>query len=358
MNISRLERYFRELWEGKRQAPADRLLVAALLPASLVYALVLRTRAFLYRSGLFRSASLEGPVISVGNLSVGGTGKTPTAILLARLLLARGKRVALLSRGFGGPGDDRVRVVSDGESVLLAPPGAADEPCLIARSVPGLIVVTGRDRHRAGLHVLEKYRPDLFILDDGFQHQRLRRDLDIVLVDAHNPFGNGFTLPAGLLREPVSALRRAGLVIRTRCDGSEENHQLRGIPTCRSSHRLVGVVPFEGGETSPFSHLAGRRGIAFAGIGDPKSFFAALRDRGLTIASTLVFRDHCRYDDGETGEIVQELERTGADYLITTEKDAVKLDSFVRPGVDRYAARLEIEILDPEILEKAIEKLL
>lgn len=358
MKTAWLERYFRELWEGKRRTPADRLLLALLVPLSLGYALVLRIRALLYRTGGLPSFSLGKPVISVGNLSVGGTGKTPTAILLARLLLARGKRVALLSRGFGGPEEDRVRVVSDGRCILLAPPEAADEPFLIARSVPGLIVMTGRDRYRAGLHALEKFHPDVFILDDGFQHQRLRRDLNIILLDARNPFGNGHTLPAGLLREPVSALRRADLVVRTRCEKSREYPPVRGIPTCRSYHRLAGIAPFDGGPPAPFSLLAGRKGVAFAGIGDPSSFFTALRREGLTLAATLAFRDHCRYDGGEVGEILLELDKTGADYLITTEKDAVKLAPYGGLGVDRYAALLEIEIADQEVLEKAIEKLL
>jgi len=358
LNTARIERYFRELWEGKRRAPADRLLVALLTPFSFVYALVLRLRSLFYRTGIFRSRSLGKPVISVGNLSVGGTGKTPTAMLLARLLLARGKRVALLSRGFGGPDDDLVRVVSDGWGHLLSPPEVADEPFLIARSVPGLIVVTGRDRYRAGLHAIEKYQPDVFVLDDGFQHQRLCRDLNILLLDAENPFGNGHTLPAGLLREPVSALRRADLIVRTRCRRSEEYPPLRGIPTCRTSHRLAGTVPFEGGAKAPFSLLQGRNGIAFAGIAEPESFFAALRAEGLTLAATLAFGDHCRYDGGEEEAILRVLEKSGADYLITTEKDAVKLVSRSGFAVDRYAALLEIELLDPGVLEKAIEKLL
>lgn len=324
----------------------------------MVYALVLRARALLYQAGVLPSFSLGKPVIAVGNLSVGGTGKTPVAILLARLLLARGKRVALLSRGFGGPEDGRVRVVSDGRRVLLAPPEAADEPVLIARSVPGLVVVTGRDRCRAGLHALEQFHPDVFIMDDGFQHLRLRRDLNILLLDARTPFGNGHTLPAGLLREPPSAAKRADLVILTRAETTSDCPSIPGIPCCRSSHRLTGIVPLEGGSSASFALLAGRKGIAFAGIGDPSSFFAALRKQGLAIVSSLAFRDHCRYQEGEVEEILGELRTTGADYLITTEKDAVKLAERGGFAVDCYAALLEIEILDPGVLEKSIEKLL
>jgi tetraacyldisaccharide 4'-kinase len=352
------ERYFRELWEGKRRGPADRLLLAALVPLSVPYTLVLHVRALFYKVGILRSVSLGKPVISVGNISVGGTGKTPVTILLARILLARGKRVAVLSRGFGGPGPGEVRVVSDGRGTLLSPPDAADEPCLIARSVPGLIVLTGRDRCRAGLIALERFQPDIFILDDGFQHLRLRRDLNILLLDAENPFGNGRTLPAGLMREPASAIGRADLVLRTRCDASREYAPLPGIPSCRSSHRLAGIVPFEGGSPAPFSLLAGKQGIAFAGIAEPAPFFAALRQAGLALAATLAFRDHCRYDGAEVAAILRELRETGAHYLITTEKDAVKLAAHGGLPVDRYAAVLEIVILDPAVLETEIEKLL
>jgi len=356
--MATFERYFRELWEGKRRGPADRLLLALLIPFSIPYSLILRVRAFFYRVGVFRSASLGKPVISVGNLSVGGTGKTPVTILLARLLLARGKRVAVLSRGFGGPGEGEVRVVADGSGILLSPPDAADEPFLIARSVPGLIVLTGRDRHRAGLCALERFHPDIFILDDGFQHLRLRRDLNILLLDAGSPLGNGRTLPAGLMREPASALRRADLVIHTRCDSSKEYARVADIPSCRSSHRLTGIVPFEGGSSLPFGVLAGRKGVAFAGIGEPDSFFAALRGEGLDLAATLAFRDHCSYDGPEVEAILRALKDTGAHYLITTEKDAVKLASPGRLCVDRFAAVLEIEMLDPEVLEQELEKLL
>lgn len=251
-----------------------------------------------------------------------------------------------------------MRVVSDGSDILLSPTEAADEPYLIARSVPGLIVLTGSDRCRAGLFALENFHPDIFILDDGFQHLRLRRDLNILLLDASNPFGNGHTLPAGLMREPASAIGRADLIIHTRCDGSKEFTQDFGIPSCRSSHRLTGIVPFEGGPHSPFSLLAGRKGIAFAGIGEPGSFFDALRGEGVEIAATLVFRDHCRYDCGETETILRVLDETGAEFLVTTEKDAVKLASHGELTVDKYAAILEIEICDQAVLETEIEKLL
>ncbi len=352
------DRYFRELWEGKRRTAGDKLLVALLMPWAGIYSLVLRLRAFFYARGVLRSYRLSVPVISVGNLSVGGTGKTPMTIHLARLLIGRGKRVAVLSRGYGGAGGGTVRIVSDGSRILLSAEQAGDEPILIARSVPGLIVVTGSDRYRAGREALDRFHPDLFLLDDGYQHLRLRRDLNILLLDAGRPFGNGWTLPAGLLRESPVAVRRADFVVYTRADREIFCPDIPDIPACRSSHRISGVVALSGGELSPFSVLAGRKGVACAGIADPDAFFDALVRQGLTLSATLAFGDHCSYGETERAAIRHAVNEFGADYLITTEKDAVKLVSFRDISVDAYAAVLTLEIIEPGVLEAAIEKLL
>ncbi|TFG89733.1 MAG: tetraacyldisaccharide 4'-kinase [Syntrophobacterales bacterium] len=352
------DRYFRELWEGKRRTAGDKVLVALLIPCALIYSLVLRLRGFLYSRGILRSFSLGAPVISVGNLSVGGTGKTPMVVLIARLLISRGKRVAVLSRGYGGSGGAIVRIVSDGSRILLPSSEAGDEPVLLARTVPGLIVVTGADRYQAGLEAFKRFQPEIYLLDDGYQHLRLKRDLNILLLDARRPFGNGWTLPAGFLREPLSALRRADVIVYTRADRTASCPMIPGIPVCRSSHRLSGVRPLSGGMLTPFSVFAGRRGVACAGIADPDNFFAALSREGLGLTTTLTFSDHCRYDGTELAAIRQALKETGADYLITTEKDAVKLVSFQELSIDVYAAVLDLDIIDPGILELEIEKLL
>jgi tetraacyldisaccharide 4'-kinase len=355
--ISR-ENYIREVWEGKRSGLFDTLLVLLLTPFSAVYSLVMRVREILYRTGILRCHALPKPVISVGNISVGGTGKTPMVILLARLLLDRGKRVAVLSRGYGGDGARDVRVVSDGTSILLSPEEAGDEPFLIARSVPGLIVVTGADRYRAGLEACERFQPDILLLDDGFQHLRLLRNLNILLLDCRRPFGNGYTLPAGLLREPRSATRRADLVVYTRC-GAESPPSFPGIPCFRSSHCLRGVVALDGGAVvTPCSTLRGRRGVAFAGIADPGSFFASLKGEGLELTSTVPFPDHCRYDRETCDTLREVLKETGGEYLITTEKDAVKLTSFSEIIGEVYAVVLALELDDPRLLEREVQKLL
>lgn len=355
---SREEKYIREVWEGKRYGLPDRILVFFLIPFSCVYSFVMRVREILYRNGVLRSHALPKPVISVGNVTVGGTGKTPMTILLARFLMDRGKKVAVLSRGYRGSGAGKVRIVSDGTAILLSPEDAGDEPFLIARSVPGLIVVTGADRYRAGLETCERFQPDILLLDDGYQHLRLRRNLDILLLDCRKPFGNGRSLPAGLLREPRSAARRADLVVYTRCRDAALPPSFPGVPVCRSCHCLRGVAPLGGGPPAPFSTLQGLRGVAFAGIADPDSFFDALKEQGLELAATVPFPDHCRYDRGEIDALREVQKKTGSEYLITTEKDAVKLAPF--PDIAEYvrAAVLEVVLEDPLLLEREVEKLL
>ena len=197
-----------EEWrKGRRRGVGDRLLVGILAVGAVPYGELLRVRAWAYATGLLPSRRLGRPVISVGNITVGGTGKTPMTALIARYLMGQGKRVAVLSRGYGGTSRGEARIVSDGSKLLLSASEAGDEPYLLAKELPGLMVVIGHDRYEAGRLAERELNPDLFILDDGFQHLRLQRDLNILLLDGRNPFGNGLTLPAGLLREPRSAHR-------------------------------------------------------------------------------------------------------------------------------------------------------
>ncbi len=357
-NMASYEVYFRELWAGRRSRLRDRLFISFLTLLSIPYTIAMRVRVTLYFLGILKSHRLGKPVISVGNLSVGGTGKTPMTALLARMLISRGLRVAVLSRGYGGVGEGEIRIVSDGRRTLVTAEESGDEPYLLATTIPGLIVVIGADRFRAGMEAVHRFDPDIFILDDGFQHLQLHRDLNILLLDGRKPFGNGRVLPAGLLREPRSAVRRADFIVLTRSEMSGTTVSLAEIPFCNAYHRLVGFVPLGGSDTEPLALLAGRRGIAFAGIAEPEIFFAALRSEGLELVETVAFRDHCRYLDGEVELLSRLCVSTGADYLITTEKDAVKLISHRDMPESVYAVRLEIEVRDFDILREKVEKLL
>jgi tetraacyldisaccharide 4'-kinase len=351
--MATFERYFRELVEGKRKGVLDRLLLFALTLFSIPYELLLNLRARAYGSGLLPSYSLGRPVISVGNLTVGGTGKTPAVAMLAKYFIARGKRVAVLSRGYGGSLTGEA-VVSDGEQLFHSAAEAGDEPYLLASTIPGIMVVVGANRVRAGILAMERLAPDVFILDDGFQHLRLNRKLDILLLDSRRPFGNGRTLPAGLLRESRSAAERADIVIYTRCHDDEEIHHLPGKPSCRAFHHLAGVTGLRGGEMRTFDSLTGQKGVAFAGIAEPAAFFRDLEEEGLSLSAALPFPDHCRYGEGEVREILHAAEKCGADYLITTEKDGVKLGPYRDILGNAYVAVLEMWVADPGPLQNAL----
>ena len=197
-----LEEMLKEIWEGERTAGASVAVASALRLLSLPYGAAVALRNHLYDRELLRTAKLPCPVVSVGNLTVGGTGKTPTVILLAALLKEHGHRPAVLSRGYGGHAKASVNVVSDGNRILLGWREAGDEPVLIAGALPGVPVLTGPKRFLTGRAAVERFGADVLILDDAFQHRSLFRDIDIVLIDAARPFGNGFLLPRGPLREP------------------------------------------------------------------------------------------------------------------------------------------------------------
>jgi tetraacyldisaccharide 4'-kinase len=349
--------YWRNLASGKRSSLLDRLLLLILVPLSLPYALLQYQRSLLYRLRILGSKRLPRPVISIGNITVGGTGKTPVTALIARILLERGARVAVLSRGYGGTLEGQTAIVSNGREIYLKAEECGDEPFLLAHSIPGLMVVIGVDRHAAGMLAFEQLSPDIYLLDDGFQHLRLWRDLDILLLDYCQPFGNGWTLPAGLLREPKAAATRADIVIRTRCQEFEPDpFGTAGIPYLHARHQLVDVKELRGGDAIPLTALRGRKILAFAGIGEPEHFFNELRGHGLILADAITLPDHVLYSDSQIDALSDALDRSGAEYAITTEKDGVKL----RQAPDRLAkkvflAPLHLTIDNPSLL---IDKLI
>ncbi len=359
MNIS-WQTYWRELASGSRTDVVDKLLLLFLTSLAWLYSLAMRLRAELYRLGILNTLRLPRPVVSIGNITVGGTGKTPVTAYIARFLLAQGFRVAVLSRGYGGSLEGQTCVVSDGYSIMLSAVECGDEPYLLASTVPGLMVVIGTDRYAAGLLAIQQLSPDIFLLDDGFQHLRLHRDLNILLMDFSRPFGNNLTLPAGILREPETAMCRADLVIFTRTPVAARIPANTGnIPACVSSHTIVDLLPLSGGTPVPFSHCLGHKVLAFAGIADPDSFFAGLRARGLNLVHTLDLPDHFIYNQERCNEIVVAMRESGADFLVTTEKDGVKMKGFSQELRTRILlARLELTIDNSEQLKEMLTGLL
>lgn len=351
MNVS-YQTYWRGLATGSRTELRDRLMLLFLMPLAGLYAFALRFRAGLYRYGVLKTKRLPRPVVSIGNITVGGTGKTPVTAYIARFLLARGCKVAVLSRGYGGSLEGQTCVVSDGATIMLSAAECGDEPYLLAAKVPGLMVVIGTDRYAAGQMAMQQLFPDIFLLDDGFQHLRLHRDLNILLQDFSRPVGNGWTLPAGILREPSTAAGRADLVIFTRApEGAAIGRNPGAPPSCLSSHTIVDLLPLGSRSPVPFSRCSGHTLLAFAGIADPDSFFEGLRRQGLNLVQTLPFPDHVVYDRERCGEIAEAMRTSGADFLVTTEKDGVKLKGLSQDCTTRtLLARLELTVDNPELL--------
>lgn len=299
-------------------------------PLSVLYSAVTRTRLSLYRRGTFHSIKLDRPVISIGNITTGGTGKTPLVEWVTRTLAAEGKRVGILTRGYGRDNPRQRVVVSDGHTILATPAEAGDEPFLLASNLLGsAVVISSADRVTAGQEAIKEFGIDCFVLDDGFQHLRVERDLNILTIDATNPWGGRHLLPYGRLREPLSGLNRAECVVITRCDQVNNVEALREeirsfnerAPVFESRMRIVHVVPLRSFETGrpPKSPLA-----AFCAVGNPRAFFSQLRDE---VVYEKAFPDHHRYSQKEIDLLTEEARRTGANSLITTAKDAVKLQS-------------------------------
>jgi tetraacyldisaccharide 4'-kinase len=307
-----------------------------LAPAALLYGGVVHVRNRLFDMGIFTSQELPIPVISIGNLTVGGTGKTPLVATLARHIAERGQRAAILSRGYGGSLSGRPYVVSNGNGAsgpLTGADVAGDEPVLLSQQLPDVCVVVGGNRRETGTIALEQLGADVILLDDGFQHRWLRRDLDILVLDAGEPFGRYRLLPSGLLREPISSLERANIVVVTRSHPDDPLQTLQEVvrrhnpaaPVFRAYHRPVCFVPLDGSTVVPLRDLSGIKAAAFCGIGNPDAFRADLLELGVDIVVFEPFRDHHRYSGEEIARLFRDAREAGAGCLITTEKDAVRL---------------------------------
>jgi tetraacyldisaccharide 4'-kinase len=366
--LEKVEAYLLGVIEDRLQNRGAKVLRVVLRGFSLLFGSLVQFRLWLYLHGILRPHTLGCQVISIGNLTVGGTGKTPIVEVFARTLQKSGRKVAILSRGYKKKEDpflrrlakkltlqvedDPPRVVSDGQRLLLDSSLSGDEPFMLATNLPEVSVIVDANRVKAGQYAIQKLGCDTLILDDGFQYLKMKHRLDIVLVDRTNPFGNRRLLPRGILREPIRNIKRAGFIFITKSngDGAEElKRTLRQynphaeISECRHSAKHLQNVYT--GERQPLSFLRGLPVAAVSGIASPKGFEDELVRLGARVMYHKRFADHHRYKQQEIIEVINKGLPCEARIVVTTEKDAVRFPMLERRDLPVYFLRVEIEML-------------
>jgi tetraacyldisaccharide 4'-kinase len=311
------------------------------MPFGHLYDLIIKARSAMYRRGMVTSTGLEVPVISIGNITAGGTGKTPLVAFTAKVLAEHARNVCILTRGYKRENPNERVVVSDGKQILAGPAESGDEPYELAKKLLGkAAVIADKDRAAAGAWAKENLDSDAFVLDDGFQHFKVQRDLDIVTIDAMDPFGNGRLLPQGTLREPLANLARANAIVLTRANLANDLDALKAkvqklapkVPIFTSHNKTSNLVSlarlFSEDPHTILSLLPKTRCLAFCAIGNPASFFRQLMADGFELAGTNKFVDHHKYSERDVAALTELARKWKADILLTTVKDGVKLGQF------------------------------
>jgi tetraacyldisaccharide 4'-kinase len=362
-----LEQFAIDVILERRHGVRAALLRALLYALSFIYERLVQFRLFLYRHRIFREHTLGCLVISIGNLTVGGTGKTPIVEKFARALRAGGRRVAILSRGyksvprrakkkswntFAKKEPEPPRIVSDGKTLLLDSLTAGDEPYMLANNLKDVVVLVDKDRVKSGLFAIKELKADTLLLDDGLQYLHLKHRLDIVLIDRQAPFGNEHLLPRGTLREPPRNLRRASYVFITKSTG-EPNDELiqrirrynRTAEIIECAHRPLHLQNVLTGEQIPLERLRDTYIGSICGIAAPESFEEGLQKLGARLELSKRYTDHHRYTEAELNSFITRCVRRDLEMIVTTEKDAVRFPRLSRSDVPIFFLRVEIEIL-------------
>lgn len=314
-----------------------------LTPFSWLYGIIVWIRNFCFNVGWYKQEKLPCSVISIGNIVVGGTGKTPAVASIARLLRDTDYKVAVLLRGYGRKSKKAISIVSDGENRLCTRMESGDEADLLARQLTDIPIVVGKNRFLAGRATLDQFQSSIIILDDGFQHRQLARDIDILTIDVTQPYGTGALLPTGTLREPISSIQRADIILLTRTD--VPNIQIDDLidklqrlfprtPIFKSIHQPKSLYwlnnPNNTTNTSqsiPINDLNGKNILAVCGIGNPTAFVATLEEQGPDKVKLLAFPDHHVYTESDHLKIEQKMKLVDAEWVVTTQKDEQKLKS-------------------------------
>ena len=363
------ETFALEVIFGERRGKKAALLRGVLFGLSKVFLIIVKGRRWLYEARIIRDHPLGVQVITVGNLTVGGTGKTPVVEKFARVLTDQGRKVAILSRGYRSKPppltqrwknklllqDEIVppRVVSDGKSLLLNSEDAGDEPYMLASNLKDVVVLTDKDRVKSGRYAIEQFGCDTLLLDDGFQYWKLAgRRRDIVLVDAQQPFGNEHLLPRGTLREPPEHIRRADTIFITKSDGETAGLRAR----IRKHNPSAGIIEcvhwplffedvFNPDQREQIGWLKGKKVATLSGIAQPESFEQSLLQQGAELVYTKRFADHHRFNQQEILNTINRAKKRRADVILTTQKDAVRFPKIDRRDLLIFYMRLEIKIL-------------
>ncbi len=368
--------FFDEIKKGifnKDVRPHIWLILSPLFFLSFLYSIILKIRSFFYISGFFSKRQLNAKVISVGNLTVGGTGKTPMVIAVAEVLAKNGKKTTVLSRGYKSKKEGSLKIVSDGNEIKLNPASAGDEPYLIAERLNDVPVIICPDRYTSGKYATENFGADTIILDDGFQNLAIKKDIDILLIDAMNPFGSGYLFPRGILREPLSAISRSDIIIITKADFYKNIPDIIDTVRLRNSHAPVFKAVYKASELvniatdrkEDISILNNKSVTIFSGIANPLSFSYLIKNAGAKIVSETIFSDHHSYTRDDIDKInppIPPLVKGGkgglsgndADMIITTEKDAVKIKRLIQEDINIWAVRIDLYIDNITELERLL----
>lgn len=344
-----LRRKITRVWSGEE---SGELLPVLLSGLSSVYSLGLSLRDLCFKTGIFKTRRLGCKVVSIGNITAGGTGKTPMTMLVANILRSNGFRPAVLSRGYGGKSAGKINIVSDGKRLAGSPDEAGDEPFLMAGMLENVPVLTSSDRYAAGRLAIEQLGVDAIVLDDGFQHRSLHRDLNLVLLDAARPFGNGALIPRGPLREKPAALERADLLVLTRADSGPAACEAKlgklfpGKKIMNARHEPECVLDHSTGAVHPVSFLRGKKIAAFCGIAMPGSFRSLIEELEGEVVFFKDFPDHHRYTAADVDYLKGKSREVSPDIVLTTDKDRVKLGKAEFPGL--FTLRINMTIDNPE----------
>ena len=330
---------------------------------SFLYSRGVQLRTAAYDNKTLKTKHLPCVVISIGNITVGGTGKTPLTIYMAEFIERMGYQVVILSRGYGGSAESSGGIVSDGQRVQMSADECGDEPYMMAQRLNTTPVLVGKNRWQSGMLAVKTFRPDVILLDDAFQHRGLARDLDLVLVDAEKPFGNGFIFPRGILREPVASLKRGHALILTRVDKTDPVPKKILQPFLQSKHvfyshhrpNLVKIIPGEPRSEKDtdgsaldkhMDYLKGKQVLAFSGIAKNENFFKMIPNFGCKLSGELSFTDHHQYTRSDIQNIQQLAAERHVDCLMTTEKDYSRMAFPVDWSLDLVVMGVDLSFSD------------